>query len=234
MNERFVTNNKYYPYAVNSLGIVKNLETGTIRKTPIGNHGYPIVSLKKGYSKSTCVLVHRMVAEILIPNIKNLPCVNHKDLDKTNNCVSNLEWVTYKQNSVHAALNGKMSHDNRVKGELCNLTLYSDSFVHSICKDLEDGARNIDISRKYNVAKDYAKSLKNGSVRRDITSQYNLTKYKKQSVSPETVMWVCEKLVAGWTCRQIIDKSDNPNVTKNLVKNIKRKSSYKTISDNYF
>lgn len=46
--------------------------------------------------------IHRIVSQAFIPNPLNYPCINHKDGNKQNNKVENLEWCTYKQNLLHA------------------------------------------------------------------------------------------------------------------------------------
>ena len=65
------------------------------------DQGYFVVNLRKN-NTSKITLVHRLVAEAFIPNPENLPTINHKDGNKHNNDVSNLEWSSYSYNNIHA------------------------------------------------------------------------------------------------------------------------------------
>ena len=69
----------------------KFLKPGSVR-------GYHRVNLCKD-GKRKCYYIHRLVAEAFIPNPNNLSQVNHKDEDKSNNCVENLEWCDAKYNN---------------------------------------------------------------------------------------------------------------------------------------
>lgn len=73
---------------------------GRQMKQSIHTKGYKTVSLTKNGSTKT-VFVHRIVAEAFLPNPNNLPMVNHKDEDKTNNFIDNLEWCTASYNRTY-------------------------------------------------------------------------------------------------------------------------------------
>lgn len=84
-------------YEVSDLGRVMNSKTGYIL-TPYPNEkGYLRVILFKN-GKMSHKRIHRLVADAFIPNPMNYPHINHKDENKTNNCVNNLEWCNPKYN----------------------------------------------------------------------------------------------------------------------------------------
>ena len=68
--------------------------------TPLKSRGYFRVQLSKE-GKRPAYLIHRLVAEAYLPNPDNLPQVNHKDENKANNSVSNLEWCTAAYNNSY-------------------------------------------------------------------------------------------------------------------------------------
>ena len=84
-------------YQVSNLGRVKSLFKYKKILKPRPRNGYLRVSLTKN-NKSTNYAVHRLVAQAFISNPNNLPEINHKDENKQNNCVDNLEFCTRKYN----------------------------------------------------------------------------------------------------------------------------------------
>jgi hypothetical protein len=88
----------YDNYKISSFGNVKNNNTGRILK-PVNLGGYYYVGLSN--IKTKTFSVHRLVAFAFIENPEGKSDVNHKDKNKLNNCLSNLEWVTTKENNIH-------------------------------------------------------------------------------------------------------------------------------------
>lgn len=80
---------------------------GRVLRQETVNVGYKRVQLSSE-GKLKHESVHRLVASAFIPNPKNLPCVNHKDSDRQNNVVDNLEWVTHKENTAHGIKAGNI------------------------------------------------------------------------------------------------------------------------------
>ena len=92
-------------YRVSNLGNVESLVTGKVLKKLPHSTGYHAVVLYKNRKPKRCIL-HRLVAEAFIPNPENKPTVNHKNGDKHDNCITNLEWATHKENQQHAFRTG--------------------------------------------------------------------------------------------------------------------------------
>lgn len=92
---------------VSNMGRVRSLLSGTpkILKTQVDNKGYHRIRVAIERDKRS-YKVHREVARAFLENPRNLPQVNHKDGDKNNNSVDNLEWITNKDNAHHAIENG--------------------------------------------------------------------------------------------------------------------------------
>ena len=88
-------------YSVSEDGNVRNDKLNrqkALKKTP---DGYLAVDLYNNGIRTTSK-VHRLVGDAYIPNPDGLPQINHKDGNKVNNSVNNLEWVTAKDNMCHA------------------------------------------------------------------------------------------------------------------------------------
>ena len=88
-------------YECSNLGRIRDKKTKNILKGSVDNHGYVRYDLCSE-GKRFVISGHRAVAETFIPLIRDKKYVNHIDGDKTNNIITNLEWCTAKENTIHS------------------------------------------------------------------------------------------------------------------------------------
>jgi hypothetical protein len=119
----------------------------------------------KGDMQPKLEYIHRLVATYFLDNPNNLPQVNHKDCDKSNNSVSNLEWVTRRYNIEHAHAEGRMQkrYDN---GPVTPLTVDE---VVSCYTRVKNGEGISAIAREMGRPRTTISSIMNKRSRSDIT-----------------------------------------------------------------
>lgn len=88
-------------FECSNMGRIRNALNGHIYTPHLGGIGYYQICTRVN-DKNKNIKIHKAIAETFIPNPKNHRVVNHKDGNKQNNNVENLEWVTHKENSIHA------------------------------------------------------------------------------------------------------------------------------------
>lgn len=138
----------YEDYYITKSGKIYSTLTNKLLKYDKSYRGYCKVALiDRRLGRFVRIFVHRLVATQFIPNPNNLPEVNHKDGNHSNNSVCNLEWCTREYNQRHAIKNNlyKIEEDSpRAK--------LTKEQVISIYKEWETNKNKKAISRKYNVS----------------------------------------------------------------------------------
>ena len=108
-------------YRISDSGEVFSVRTNKILKPSIGRDGYSKVILSVNNKRKT-FRVNRLVATAFVDNLENKPIVNHIDGNKLNNCSNNLEWVTERENAIHASKIGLLRGKNGEFNPMCKLT----------------------------------------------------------------------------------------------------------------
>ena len=148
MWKRIFINNKPTRYMIGDDGSVFSEITNKMLKPFINPSGYYLVDISlegKSYTRQ----VHRLVAIAFIPNPLRLETVNHIDGDKSNNDVSNLEWMTLGDNVRHAWSTGLAKPRHGIENPA---NVYSEDQIHKLCQMLEAGNMNYkQIAKECNV-----------------------------------------------------------------------------------
>lgn len=211
-----------YPYLINSIGdiLVFFKDEWKELKQRVDPRGYKIVDLhKKGFKKT--IPVHRLVATMFCynPDPENNIFVNHIDGNKLNDCASNLEWVTPKENVQHAFRTG-----------LTVLKL-SKKEVHEICRMLTDGVEMDIIAERFGICIPYLHSIYYKKAWREITSQYDFYDYEiNHPLEKDQVVRIAEELMKGYTNVKI---AKDLGINDEVVRNIRLKKTYAKWTKNY-
>lgn len=102
--------------------------------------------------------IHRLLGLAWIPNNDNKQIINHKDGNKLNLDLSNLEWSTYSENNKHA-FDNNLKQPSKVKSEDCNLTLHTVDEVIKVCEYLQAGYTPKAIHNIFNFDYDFAQKF---------------------------------------------------------------------------
>lgn len=212
-------------YEISNMGRIKSLErvikntkgynrkfSEVIRK-PINVHGYLYCDLYKE-NREKRFAIHRLVAEAFLSNEEEKPEVNHKDGNKLNNCVENLEWVTAKENVQHAIDTGLWNPSaSKRSGEYNGMfgKHHSESAkqkireVHQGLKHTEKAKQKMSNSRKgKKFSEEHKKALSESLKKAKKGVMWITDGEKSKCVSPE----VAEKYIScGWRRGRTIHKN---------------------------
>lgn len=155
-------------YQVSDFGKVKRLNYNYY--TPFSGHKIIPSKIVKGANKNgykqialfkegirELVFIHRLVALCFIDNPENKPFINHKDSSRSNNKIDNLEWVTPKENSIHAHNSGKFIMP---RGEKSGSTKLKTEDVNYI-KTNPDKLTQKELATKFSISQGGVSKIKN-------------------------------------------------------------------------
>lgn len=197
-------------YIISPNSDVINVITGKVLKPIIGKHcQYKVVNIqlgKRGYYKT--VTLHRLLAKAYIQNIENKPIVNHKDGNKFNLDLSNLEWSTYSENNIHA-FNIGLKKPSITNSEDCIFTTHTKEDVVKVCELLKTGMRPTDIFRKYpELGYDFILNIRSKRIWKEITSKYEfpfINRYK-HIFSDEEILKLNDLFSKNYSVRDAINE----------------------------
>ena len=148
-------------YEVSTLGRVRSLRFGKIRMlalTPFAGN-YKRVTLTQG-GQTVRPLVHTLVANTFLPQIDGKPDVNHRDGNKANNALSNLERLSRSENIAHSVSSGL-----HALGEKHGKSKLSDRQVKEILEANRNGEPSSELAVRFNVSVGHIQNLIRGTYR---------------------------------------------------------------------
>lgn len=216
-------------YEITKDGKIYNKETGVELSYTKDKKGYLSVSLGKFGSHR----VHRLVCLKYYPNpnYRELQ-VNHIDGVKTNNCITNLEWVTNAENMHHAVITGLRAHLD-YSGEHNGSAKISEETAKMVINDLINHIPISQIGKKYDLSKSTISAIKNKRLWSHLTTNIEFDQdYKRVSrsqLTPTQVDEIIVLLLQGQSYKEIAQKYNCPFY---VIQDIKLKRTWKNKTQN--
>ena len=228
-----IINNESTFYEVSNYGRVYNTKNKRFLKCSYSG-GYAKVTLCLSPNNHKEIFIHRLVANAFIPNPKKLPVVNHIDLNRSNNKITNLEWVDYRGNYLHAIQAG--AFEDAVYPKI------KKKDVNIIGKMLEDGYKLSEI------IKFFANKYSEGNLRQffrkpnekdlKILSKYNIRmkKYSLKSKSKKKGRRCLEEHQVKEVIQKMLNGASNKSLAKEygvswgLIANIRAGDNWKDLT----
>ena len=177
-------------YEINDQGDIRFVSTKKPKYTNINKQGYRTVMFKKDgvtYSRK----IHRYVAQYFLGepseelkqecavNYPYVVCVKHKDHDKLNNSVTNLEWCTHKHNTQES---WRVGNTSALKGETNGMSVLTEVKVHEICAAFEKGMMPREAVKVFSISKQQATKIRAGFAWNHVSEQYNIQVRKRKKL----------------------------------------------------
>lgn len=206
-------------YEISSYGRVRNGETGKILKTSVDKCGYERVRLSFGRKHKVSKSVHRLVAEAFIynpqPDVFNE--VNHKNGDKLDNRVENLEWSSRQSNMLHAFRTGLCK---AIKGEKHKKSKYKEKQIREICELMQAGLSNKVIAKIVGIDRHYISQIRRKRVWTEISDDYKINPERVQMDYSKYWEIVDNLLLQGYSKKQIKEINVLSELTKQQRKSL--------------
>ena len=192
ITDRVVPNVCNY-YMISTNGYVYNRFSKKFLSPGIDSKGYPYVMIYTNVSKRKACRIHRLVLMTFdyFEGCENV-IINHKDGNKLNPDISNLEWSTFSDNMIHAYAHNLI---NMPSCENSHMSKHTNEQTHAVCKLLEDRVPVYEIIKKLNVSRHFVESILHKVAWRGISDNYNLpspmTNADKRIFSEDQIHLIC-------------------------------------------
>ncbi len=135
-------------YEITKCGIIRNKANKRIKSQYVSSTGYYMISISKN-NKTNPYKVHRLLADNFIEKVNGKTSVNHKDGNKLNNCLSNLEWCNHLENMQHAFNTNLINNTGSNNG----MAKINESIAKQIKEMLKNKVSQQKIADKFNISR---------------------------------------------------------------------------------